>query len=137
MRSWEIIPWNMYINMVVSNLLTLTYCTHIEIFLLEVRIISTDINITFDDKVEEIRYDPEETLDELGINENWEPRNQVMINQRKKQLKQRLLLTGECLCEYNKLGRILHECSWDQMELHNLAWYKGILVTEPWWRNNH
>ena len=70
----------MYINMAVSNLLTLTHCTHIEIFLLEAGIISTNVNVTFDDKIEEIRYDPEEAPDELGINEDWKSRNQITID---------------------------------------------------------
>jgi len=55
-------------------------------FLLEAEIISTDVNVIFDDKVEKIRYDSEEVSDELSINEDWEPQNQVMIDQRKKQL---------------------------------------------------
>ncbi len=38
------------------------------------------VNITFDDKVEEMRYDPKDVPDELGINEDWEPQNQVTIN---------------------------------------------------------
>ena len=80
MGLWEIIPWDMYINIAVSNLLTPTHCTHIEIFLLKAGIISTDINITFDDKVEKIRYDSEEASDELGINKNWKPQNQVTID---------------------------------------------------------
>ena len=97
--------------MVASRLLTLTHCTHTEIFLLEARIISTDVNVTFNDKVEKIRYDPEDVSDELGINEDWESQNQVTIDQRKKQLEQRFLPTGECICRYNKLGRILYECT--------------------------
>ena len=84
-----------------------------KMFLIEARIIVTGVNIIFDDKVEELQYDLENAPAELGINENWEPRNQVTINQRKKQLEQRLLPTGECLCGYNKSRRILHECSWD------------------------
>ena len=67
---WRIIPWDIYINMTVSNFLTLTHCIHTKMFLLEVRIILTDINVTFDNKVEEIRYDPEEASNELGINED-------------------------------------------------------------------
>ena len=104
-----------------------------EMFLIEAGIILTDVNVTFDDKVKEIRYDPEDTPAKLGINEDWESRNQITIDQRKKQLEQKLLLTGKCICGYNKLERILHECSWDQMEFHNLAWYEGNLVTELWW----
>ena len=57
-----------------------------EIFLLEAGIILIDVNVIFDDKVEEIRYDLEEAPDELGINEDWKSRNQVTIDQRKKQL---------------------------------------------------
>ena len=101
----------MYINMAASRLLTPTHCTHTEMFLLEAGIISRRINVTWDDKVEELQYDLEDASAELGINEDWEPRNQVTIDQRKRQLEQRLLPTGECLCGYNKPGRILHECS--------------------------
>ncbi len=70
MGPWGIISWDMYINIATSNLLTLMHCTHTEIFLLEARIISTDVNVTFDDKVEKLRYDPEEASDELNINED-------------------------------------------------------------------
>jgi len=107
--------------MATSRLLTLTHYTHTEIFLKEIGIISSEVNVTFDDKVEELHYDLEDASDELSINENWKPQNQVTIDQRKKQLKQRLLPTEECIYEYNKPGRTLHECTWDQMELHNLA----------------
>ena len=100
----------MYINMAASKLLTPTHCTHTEMFLLEAEIISTNANVTFDNKVEEMRYDPKDAPDELDINEDWESRNQITIDQRKKQLEQRLLLTRECLYGYNKLGRILYEC---------------------------
>ena len=93
--------------------------------------------VTFDDKVEEVQYDPKDVSDKLGINEDWEPQNQITIDQKKKQLEQWLLLIRKCLRGYNKLGRILHECLWDQMELYNLTWYEGNLVTEPWWENNH
>ncbi len=86
MGSWGIIPWNMYINMATSRLLIPTHCTHTEIFLLEAGIISIGVNVTFDDKVEEMRYDLEDASDELGINEDWKSRNQVTIDQRKKQL---------------------------------------------------
>ena len=72
--------------MATSRLLTLTHCIHTEMFLMEAGIISTEVNVTFDDKVEEMRYDPEDTPDELEINENWESQNQVTIDQRKKQL---------------------------------------------------
>ena len=78
----------MYINMTVSRLLTPIHCTHTEIFLKEAGIISIDVNVTFDDKVKKIRYNSEEASDKLGINEDWEPRNQVTIDQRKKQLEQ-------------------------------------------------
>ena len=70
----------MYINIAVSNLLILMHYMHTEMFLLEAGIISIDVNITFDDKVEEIRYDPEDIPDELGINEDWKPQNQVTID---------------------------------------------------------
>ncbi len=74
----------MYINMAVSRLLIPTHCTHMEMFLMEAEIISTDVNITWDDKVEEMRYDPEEPPAELSINKDWKPQNQVTIDQRKK-----------------------------------------------------
>src|SRR6266498_4311592 len=102
MGPWKIIPWDMYINMAASRLLTPTHCTYTEMFLLEVGIISTDVNVTWDDKVEEIRYDPEDASAELGINEDWKSQNQVTIDQRKRQLEQQLLSIGECLCGYNK-----------------------------------
>ena len=86
MKPWEIIPWDMYINMVTSRLLTPTHCTHTEMFLMEAGIISSGVNVTFDDKVEELRYDLEDAPDELGINKDWEPQNQITIDQRKKQL---------------------------------------------------
>ena len=98
---------------------------------MKAEIIARGINVTFDDKVEELQYDLENAPAELGINVDWESRNQVTIDQRKKQLEQRLLPTGECLCGYNKPERILYEYLWDQMKLHNLAWYEGNLVTEP------
>jgi len=63
----------MYINMVTSKLLTPTHCTHTEIFLIEAGIISTGVNIIFDDQMEELQYDPEDASDKLGINENWKP----------------------------------------------------------------
>ena len=78
----------MYINMVASRLLTPTHCIHTEIFLMEAGIIARGINVTFDDKVEELQYDPQDAPDELGINEDWKPQNQVTINQKKKQLEQ-------------------------------------------------
>ena len=70
----------MYINMVASRLLTPTHCTHIEMFLMEAGIILRGINVTWDDKVEELQYDPEDALTELGINKDWKPRNQVTID---------------------------------------------------------
>ena len=78
----------MYINMAASRLLTPTHCTHTEMFLMEARIISRGINVTWDEQVEELQYDPEDAPAELGTNEDWEPQNQVTINQRKKQLEQ-------------------------------------------------
>ena len=75
MRLWEIIPWDMYINMATNKLLTPTHCIHIEMFLIEAGIISTEVNVTFDDKVEELQYNPEDVSDELGINEDWKPQN--------------------------------------------------------------
>ncbi len=79
-------------------------------FLLEVEIISTGVNVTFDDKVKEQRCDPDNAPVELGINKNWKPQNQITIDQRKKQLEQRLLPTKECIYGYNKPERILYEC---------------------------
>ena len=58
MGLWGIIPWDIYINMMASRLLTPTHCTHTEMFLMEAGIIARGINITFDDEVEELRYDP-------------------------------------------------------------------------------
>jgi len=54
MGSWRIIPWDMYINMTASRLLTSTYCIHTKMFLMEAEIIARGINVTFDDKVEEL-----------------------------------------------------------------------------------
>ena len=59
--------------MAASKLLTLIHCTHTEIFLIEAEIISTRVNVTFDDKVEELQYDPDDASDELSINEDWKP----------------------------------------------------------------
>ncbi len=56
-----------------SRLLTPMHCTHTEIFLMEAGIISSGINVTFDDKIKELKYDPEDAPDELGINEDWKP----------------------------------------------------------------
>ena len=99
--------------MATNGLLTTTHCTHTEIFLKEAEIIFTEMNVTFDDDIEEMRFDLKDALDKLGINEDWESRNQVTIDQRKKQLEQCLLPIRKCICEYNKPGRVLHECSWD------------------------
>ena len=73
MGPWEIIPWDMYINMAASRLLTPTHCMHTEMFLIEAEIIARGINVTWNDKVEELRYDPEDAPVELGINKDWEP----------------------------------------------------------------
>jgi len=73
MGLWKIIPWDMYINMATSRLLTPTYCIHTKVFLKEAGIISSEVNVTFDDMVEEMRYDPEDASDKLGINEDWKP----------------------------------------------------------------
>ncbi len=80
MGPWGIIPWDMYINMTASRLLTPTHCTHIEMFLIEAGIIAKGINVTWDDKVKELQYDPEDASAELGINEDWKSRNQVTID---------------------------------------------------------
>ena len=70
----------MYINMTASKLLTPTHCTHMEMFLMKTGIISIGVNVTFDDKMKELQYDLEDASDELGINENWKPQNQVTID---------------------------------------------------------
>ena len=80
MELWGIILWDIYINITVSRLLTPTHYTYIEIFLKEVGIISTKVNVTFNEYEEVCQYDPEDAPNELGINENWEPQNQVTIN---------------------------------------------------------
>ena len=76
----------MYINIATSRLLTPIYCTHTEIFLKEAEIILTEVNITFEECDEILQYDSENALNELCINENWKSQNQVIIDQRKKQL---------------------------------------------------
>ena len=48
MKLWGIIPWDIYINMAASRLLTPTHCTHTEMFLIEAEIISRGINVTWD-----------------------------------------------------------------------------------------
>jgi len=58
--------------MVASRLLIPTHCTHTEIFLKKAGIISTEVNITFEEFDEILQYDPEDAPNELGINENWE-----------------------------------------------------------------
>jgi len=39
-------------------------------FLMKAEIIARGINVTFDDKVEELQYDPQDVPDELDINED-------------------------------------------------------------------
>ena len=56
-----------------SKLLIPTHCTNTEMFLKEAEIILTEMNVTFDDKVEEVQYDLKDAPDELDINEDWEP----------------------------------------------------------------
>ncbi len=56
--------------MVTSRLLTPTHCTHIEIFLKEARIISTEGNVTFGKYDEILQYDPKDASNELDINED-------------------------------------------------------------------
>ncbi len=73
MGPWEIILWDMYINMVISKLLIPTHCTHMKIFLKEVRIILTEVNVIFEEHEEVLQYGPENMSNELGINEDWEP----------------------------------------------------------------
>ena len=61
--------------MTASRLLTLTYYTYMKVFLKEVEIISTEINVIFKEHEEVIQYDSNDALNELGINEDWEPQN--------------------------------------------------------------
>jgi len=77
----------MYINMVASRLLIPIHCTYMEIFLKEAGIISTEMNVIFDKFDKVLRYDLKNASEQLGINEDWKPRNQVIIDQRKRQLK--------------------------------------------------
>ncbi len=72
MGLWGIIPWDIYINMAASRLLILTHCIHMKMFLKEARIILTEVNITFEKYEEVLQYNPEDMLNELGINEDWE-----------------------------------------------------------------
>ncbi len=65
----------MYINMIASKLLTLTYCIHTELFLKKVDIITLEVNVIFEKYDEVFQYDPEDTLVELGINKNWKPKS--------------------------------------------------------------
>ncbi len=74
--------------MMVSRLLTPTYCTHTKMFLKEVGIISSEVNVTFDEYIEELSFDSEDASNELNINMDWKSRNQITIDQRKKQLEQ-------------------------------------------------
>jgi len=55
---------------VVSKLLIQTHCIYIEIFLKEVGIIFTEVNVTFDEWEEVLQYDLENVLNELEINDN-------------------------------------------------------------------
>ena len=66
--------------MAASRLFTPTHCTHTEMFLMKAEIIARGINVTFDDKMEELQYDLEDAPDELDINEDWESQNQVTID---------------------------------------------------------
>ena len=68
--------------MAISRLLTLTYCIHVEIFLKKAEIISLEINVTFNENIEELSFDPKDALNELDINKDWELQNQVTIDQR-------------------------------------------------------
>ncbi len=65
----------MYINMVTSRLLTSTHCTHTEVFLKEAGIISSEVNVTWEEYDKVLQYDSEDASNELRINENWEPWN--------------------------------------------------------------
>jgi len=44
-----------------------------KIFLKEVRIILTEVNVIFEEHEEVLQYGPENMSNELGINEDWEP----------------------------------------------------------------
>src|SRR6266498_4416386 len=60
MGSWNIISWDMYINMVTSRFLISTHCSYTKIFLIEAGIISLEVNVIFDENVEEMKYDSED-----------------------------------------------------------------------------
>ncbi len=56
--------------MTASRLLTPIHYTHMEMFLKEAEIISTEINVTFEEYEEVLQYDPENAPNKLGINKN-------------------------------------------------------------------
>ncbi len=70
----------MYINMMANRLLILTYYSHIKIFLKKAEIISTEVNVTFEEFDKVLQYDLKDASNELGINEDWESWNQVTID---------------------------------------------------------
>ncbi len=70
-----IISQDIYINMIVSKLLIPTYCIHTKLFLKKVNIIISEVNITFEEYDKILQYDLKDTLVELGINKDWEPKS--------------------------------------------------------------
>ncbi len=61
----------MYINIAASRFLMPIHCTHTEIFLKKAKIISIEVNVTFEEYDEVMQYDPKDAPKELGINEDW------------------------------------------------------------------
>ncbi len=57
---------------------------HTEIFLKKAEIISTEVNVTFEEYNEILQYDLKDAPNELEINEDWKSQNQVTIDQRRK-----------------------------------------------------
>ncbi len=72
--------------MIASNLLILTHYTLMKMFLEDVSILTLCANITFEKYEKVLQYDLENASEDLKINENWKPKYQVTINQRRKQL---------------------------------------------------
>jgi len=57
-----------------------------KMFLEDVSILTLCANITFEKYEKVLQYDLENASEDLKINENWKPKYQVTINQRRKQL---------------------------------------------------
>ena len=53
-----------------NNLLTLTHCTHMKVFLKKAEIIFTEVNVTFEEYNEVLQYDLKGASDKLGINKD-------------------------------------------------------------------